>query len=118
MLLAQAAEAAKIAGKALDESAQYGFPAYFLMVFFIAVLGALGLHFWFIVRPDSKNRIECSTKLADAVQAFAVNDAAKTQILDQIADWHRAHDSRLSAMKCPMQSQAPVSPISPVPHPV
>lgn len=117
MVLAQITEATKIAGKALDQSAEFGFGAYISIVLIIGFVVMMGVHFWYIIRPEANNRIECSRKLADAVQAFAVNDAAKVQILDQIADWHRAHDSRLSAIKCPMQQVQPsVQTANALPH--
>lgn len=92
-------QAIEFSQKQLDYAANVSFAAYCLVFLACAVLGLILLHILCFVRPDAKNRRECNTKIADAVQTFATNDAAKVQILDEIKDWHRSHDTRLSGIR-------------------
>lgn len=120
MLLAQIAEATKAAEKAIADSAQFGFAAYFLMVFFFVTVGVYLLNWWFVAHPAAKSQRDCNEKIAQAVQSFAVTDAAKTQIMGQMTIWQQTHDSRLTAIdrsitdsRCMLPASCPTQP-----HPV
>ena len=83
------------------------------MGLFIAVMVILATHFFWIAHPNAKMQRECNEKIATAVQQFAVVDAAKTQILDDLKDLTIANSSKLSAItqsqvetRCPMLSQS------------
>lgn len=91
MLLAQAQEIAKAATNELNRAAEYGFAAYCLVLFFIVVIAGLFVHFWVIVRPDQKQRLESLKTQDECLTTFATNYAVQTQLLSQI-------DSRLSTI--------------------
>ena len=91
MLLAQAQEFASAAQKELARAADYGFAAYCLVLFFIVVISGLFVHFWVIVRPDQKQRLESLKTQDECLTSFATNYAVQTQLLNQI-------DSRLSTI--------------------
>lgn len=105
----------------LDYAANVSFAAYCVTFLFIAVVVALAIHFFWIAHPNSKTQRECNEKIALAVQQFAIADAAKTQILDDLKDIAIANSDRLSTIKqmqiearCPMIGQQRI-PLQPAP---
>lgn len=106
MLLAQIAEATKAAEKAIAESTQFGFAAYFLMVFFLVTVAVSLLKWWFVEHPNAKCQRDCNMKIADAVQQMTVTAAATHQVLDENNAWQRAHDARLSAIDKTINARA------------
>lgn len=116
LLLADAESVVKtldFAQKQLDYAADVSFAAYCLVGLFIAVMVILATHFFWIAHPNAKTQRECNEKIATAVQQFAVVDAAKTQILDDLKDLTIANSNKLSAItqsqvetRCPMLSQS------------
>ncbi len=99
MLLADAdqiTKAAEFAQHQLDYAANVSFAAYCVTFLFLAVLAALSIHFFWIAHPNSKTQRECNEKIASAVQQFAVNDAARTPILDDLKDLSIAHLNALA----------------------
>lgn len=115
--------------KQLDYAANVSFPAYSLVFLFCAVMIVLSIHLLCFVRPDAKNRRECNTKLAEAVERFSTSSAVTAQLLDANNDWQSRHDSRLSrweqeqlSKKCPLLDRPhdltqPIPPnLTPIPH--
>lgn len=93
MLLAQITEATRIAGQALQESAQFGAMTYVLVFFLVIVAIERGANFWWIDMPRSKEQRENERMIAQALNTFAVNDSAKTEILSNMSIWQAKMDS-------------------------
>ncbi len=106
MLLAQAQEIAKAATKELERAAEYGFAAYCLVLFFLVVIGGMLVHFWFIVRPDQKQRLDSLKTQDECLTTFATNYAVQTQLLSQIDSRLSAIGKELPATKCRMTGPA------------
>ena len=125
--------AADFTQKQLDYAANVSFAAYCLVFLASAVMVLIVIHILFFVRPDAKNRRDCNTKTADAVERLSMSSVVTTQLLEQHEAWHRSHDSRLSRWeneqaqdkllkRCPLLDRAheplPLMPpnMTPIPH--
>ena len=104
MVLAQAQEIANAASKELSRAAEYGFAAYCLVLFFLVVIAGLFVHFWVIVRPDQKQRLESLKTQDECLTTFATNYAVQTQLLSQIDSRLTTIGKEIPALKCPMLS--------------
>lgn len=107
--------AAEFTQTQLDYAANVSFAAYALVYLASAVLFLILIHILCFVRPDAKNRRECNTKLADAVERFAMTSGVTAQLLDANSDWHARHDARLSRWESQLPPPQPPN-ISPLPH--
>lgn len=115
MLLAQAQEIAKAASNELNRAAEYGFAAYCLVLFFLVVIAGLFVHFWVIVRPDQKQRLESLKTQDECLTTFATNYAVQTQLLSQIDSRLSTIGKELPGMKCPMTNSGNTKILPPSP---
>ena len=102
MLLAQAQEIAASAQRELARAADYGFAAYCLVLFFVVVIGGIGVHFWFVVRPDQRQRLDSQKNQDHCMSVFAENYAVQTQILKQLDADLSTIRRDVSSIRCPI----------------
>jgi Tfp pilus assembly protein PilO len=100
MVLAQAQEIANAASKELSRAAEHGFAAYMAVLLLVLFALFVGIHFFFVVRPDQRQRLESRKTQDECLTTFAKNYAVQTQLLNQIDAKLTSINGDVPAMKC------------------
>lgn len=101
-LLAQAQEIATAATRELERAAQFGFAGYIAILLLLLFTAAVAVHFWFVVKPDQKQRRESAKTQDECLTTFATNYAVQTQLFAQFDARLSTMGKEIAAMKCPM----------------
>lgn len=85
MLLAQIREIGDAAQRQLDRAADFGFASYVLILVVVLFSIAAGVHFFYIVKPDTEARRESAKSRDKCLESFSENYAVQTLLLKEVA---------------------------------
>ncbi len=107
MLLAQAQEISNAAARELSRAAEFGFAGYIAVLILLLFSAGIGIHFWFIVKPDQKQRRESAKTQDECLATFAANYAVQTQLFSQIDARLSTISKEIPTLRCPYPPQRP-----------